>query len=355
MSESSLEPEKKGITRRQFLKWGAVAAGAAVLTSGEIEKRLIESFTQLLANPQNAEKALRFFADRLGNERENPHYRSMDKIIEEGIQQYEIQSGNRAFFRRRPEYQDFSYYQEKIEAATKSIGLLAEDPRKIVESILEELSPETKSAFVSADKNFGDYLGVMSDGGGMYERFCQEFPRDARKPFIGQELIDRVRVSTKKYIVETKDYVENEAQKNGDKPVSASRILSFFLDKNTGDISQSLIDTFTFLKFAARNDFESADFVASEGNIAWMKSNILDEYGSNAYDRETNEQINLIGKPYHSWNLVALLAYFPPEVVVIGGMYEQLTNLPAQKATKLNADLLTLVDLKKIELSLLSH
>lgn len=367
LSVSELEQtEKTGLTRRQFLKRAALAAagGAVVLSSGELENLTISGVLRFLENPQRAEATFRNIANRLGNERENPAFRPMVEILQEGIKEYEEKTGRKTYFQRNPDYRDYSYYEEKINKAAKDwFAVLPYDPRDFINVFtLRKVTPAIKTAILEVDRDFYGFPSFMSEvGGGMRARFIKEYPDYADKSWDKRKLAeDKIGDKIKEYLTEAKSYVESKVEKNENRPVSASKVFSFFLDKNEGDISQSLDDTFRFLKFAARNDFENADYTGNKvdrawSNVAWMRSHILDEYGSKNYSRETNGQLNLIGKPYHSWSLVSLLTYLPSEVVSVGNLFVQLVELPSQGVTKLHSDLVTVADLKKIESSLLSH
>lgn len=107
----------------------------------------------------------------------------------------------------------------------------------------------------------------------------------------------------------------------------------------------------------ARNNTNTGDFSADDFNIKWYKQNIKDEYQGPTYisPPEGEPVINLIGKPYHSWNLVAMLQFVPLEVVRIGGVQKQLSTFTEQGLGKTRADLQTLENLREVEQFLLSY
>ena len=139
-------------------------------------------------------------------------------------------------------------------------------------------------------------------------------------------------------------------RKDSNKPVSASMVLEYFLEKNNGNLAQSVFDTALFLKFMARNNPETGSGT-SEFNETWIKENIQDEYQGPSYSNpsEGESLINLVGKPYHSWNLVSLLQFFPVELIQAGGVYRQAITFKDQGLGKTRSDLQTLSNLRKIE------
>jgi hypothetical protein len=157
-----------------------------------------------------------------------------------------------------------------------------------------------------------------------------------------------------KELLATKLYVESKVKEEGE-AVSSSILLDYFLEKNSGNLPQSIFDVALFLKMAARTDLNTGTFTADNKNIWWYQKNIKDEFQGPSYNHTPKDEsaINLIGKPYHSWNLVALLYYLPANVVRAGGIYRQLTNFSAQGLGKTRADLQTLSDLREIESYLL--
>ncbi len=355
----SLKPYKQSrFNRRRFLQGSAaVVATGTIASSGQLEKAAINGLMKLFDDPKHGEDILHKAAESLGRNKENPHFRPIDLLIEEGIKVYEGQTGNKACFQRSIDYRDFAHYQKGVETASNSIGVLPTNPTKIAESLINSFPASAKSQFAAADDRIGNFFGVLSltDQSGLYERYCEENPNDRGKSFARQDMIDRGNQKAREYITEAKEFTETEAGKNGNRPISASKLLSFFLSKNNGDIASSLNDTYIFLKFASRNNFETGEAKADDVNVNWLKNNILDEYGSSSYATESDDLVNLIGKPYHSWNLVAMLAYFPPEIIEIGGIYRQLTHIDQQRADKLQSDLLTLSELKQADETLLSH
>lgn len=145
-------------------------------------------------------------------------------------------------------------------------------------------------------------------------------------------------------------FIEQRREASG-KPISSSELLGYFLERNEGDIAPSISDTAIFLKFMARSDPETAKASHTSFNKNWFQTNIADEYGGSSYSESLKDgsTINLIGKPYHSWSLVALLPFFPIELIHAAGVYRQLSTLKSQGISKSKADLQTLQDLRATE------
>ena len=161
--------------------------------------------------------------------------------------------------------------------------------------------------------NLGVALATGSGFNSRFERYLKDSPQLQNRRF------DLAKTEGKKYVDEAKNFVEEQAHKNG-KPVSSSRVFAYFLKQDQGSITEALFDTYIFLKFAARNSFATGQGgVAGEENVLWYKANITDEYGSSNYAVDSKNGLNKIGKAYHAWNLVALMAYLPKEFITWGG------------------------------------
>ena len=174
-------------------------------------------------------------------------------------------------------------------------------------------------------------------------------------------------------------YVESEVERNGGQPISASRILAYTLDRNNGDLAKSLWDTAIFLKFMARANLqalqrnEKAEFTGFDQrageNTQWFVDNILDEYGKvnpytayvgqafrddiNPSERTNFDQntslVNLIGEPYHVWQIAAYLDAFPPEIVNMFVGLNMYSTKESQGESKIAADMWGLVGLSDLD------
>jgi len=106
-----------------------------------------------------------------------------------------------------------------------------------------------------------------------------------------------------------------------------------------------------------RNDIDNrgqfvGDTPDSVKNIRWMKKNIHDDFEGLSYtDMEINDPriVNMIGKPYHSWFLIALLQFFPPPVIRAGCYYELFKHINEHGVDKIQADLKTLDELVMVD------
>ncbi len=352
---STINPQ---ISRRTFLKRAAIGTGATAigitLASGKIEKTLINITLDILKDPLKTSQTLESVAQKLGNEKDNPHFRQIHVIVNEGLLDYETKSGKKTFFKRNPAYKDWVFYQKKLIDARNSIGVVAQSPEEIAKYILTSLPDSVQQRYRQSATYLGNYELAFYNGSGMWNRLVKS----------DIDMSDNIAVATKskEYVFEAKNYIENQVKNHNNKPVSASNLFSFFLQKNEGNIAESLEDTYIFLKRAARNNFETGDFVGHQNDqnkpcVDWMKANVLDEYGAEPYDKPTDihNAINLVGKPYHTWNLLATIVWVPSQVVIIAGTREQLNYASSQGISKIETDLLTLADLQKTEELLLKH
>lgn len=350
------------LTRRDFLRKVVVGTVAGAAVGFEVSNNLasteklgIDLLRDFISNPNLSRDALIRTADVIDNKEVNSKFRDISSIVNEGISDYE-KSGGKAFFKRVDGYQGSDFYNAKINEFKNSIGILPKDPRELASLLTNSFPDDLQRGFLDSNWNISSYLDALPKAGGMFARLT-----DSGKGFTSDEVINRVKAESKSFLMEAKNFVEDKVRKKGE-PVSSSVLFTYFLDKNEGDISKSLIDTFGFLKFMARNDFDNGEFIGSDSNrnkrnIVWMKVNILDEFGSSNYAQAKNgdDSINLIGKPYHAWNLVSLLSSFPPEVVTEAGIFRQLTHLDAQGPKKLSSDLRVLADLSATEDVLLKY
>lgn len=163
----------------------------------------------------------------------------------------------------------------------------------------------------------------------------------------------------KAFYQRSKDYKEFVERKKMEpqNPISSSGLLEYYLEKNSGDLAKSVYDTAIFLKFMARSDLKTGKASYDPSTVKWFQENIKDEHKGPSYQNSADNKtlINLVGKPYHSWNLIALIAVFPVEFIHAAGVYRQLVTLRDQGIDKTKADLQTLQDLRKTEEVFLSY
>jgi len=361
-NDKSIRSELPTISRRDFLRFviPTTLVGAS-LALEELKKLFYEALIFGLENPKVSDKATlaALKVSESGPGSENPDYRPMADIIKEGISAYSEGNNQPAFFQRSAAYKDPEYYASVVKEFT-SESVLPQMPNKVVDKITSSFPPEAYEAFIQSSCVATNFELLFVPGSGFDIRFRKRHPEYAYKNGSYLKLsFERFRLMEqegKSEMEEMKQWVE-EKSKETKKPISTSLILARFLEKNMGNISYSIFDTALFLKFMARIDLDSGRFSPSEFNIQWYKQHIKDEYQGPTYTStlESETAINLIGKPYHSWNLVALLQFFPPELVRAGGLQRQLSNFDQQSLEKTRADLQTLENLRETEQLLLSY
>lgn len=291
---------------------------------------------------------------------ENPDYRPFLDILKEGISIYSEQSDQSLFFQRIDDYENEYYYANIIREHSLS-SPFPQLPNTYVTDIVQNLPEGAFEAYFQSQSVMRDFDHLFTKGSGFDKRFRTRHPElvHASGLYIDtpeSSLLSIMLSEGKLEINELKTKIEKQSQKTK-QPVSASFILAHFLDKNEGDIALSIFDTAIFLKFMARNDPETGIFAPGEYNVNWYNSYIKDEYQGPLFASppEGETALNLIGKPYHSWNLVAMLHFVPIEIIRIGGIQKQLSTFSAQGLSKTRADLQTLNSLEEIEQYLLTY
>ena len=342
MGENTAE---RTITRRKFLEFAVKGTISAALAVKGLEQVFYRSLISGLASPDTNDKAataaLRISESAPNSE--NPDYRPMTEIIKEGISDYQKQTGKSVFFQRIKEYKGPEYYAGVIKRFALS-GLIPQSPNKIVSKLIYSLPGEALAAHSQSSIKIESFDQLYTDGTGFESRYKERHSGSRSE-------------EGKLEINELRRRIEDKSKETGE-PVSASFVLSHFLGKNNGDLSHSIFDTAVFLKFMARNDPESGNYLPSDVvNVVWYRQNIKDEYQGPSYNFPPKNEtaINLIGKPYHSWNLVAMLQFVPVEVIRVGGVQKQILNFKEQGLGKLRSDLQTLKDLRETEKLLLSY
>lgn len=351
-TESQTKRPRFKFSRREFLRLGPpVVAGLVVGLKG-LEQTFYKSLS-LGINDSHTNDVLTASALKISEtapNSENSNFRSMTNIIREGISQY-LQSGKSVFFEKSPSYKDSGYYADKINETTSNL-LTIKTPNEVLDHLTGSFSVEAQEAFNQSSSLATGYDLLFVPGSGFLSRFRRSHPEYhyVEGTFTGSvERYNKMDREGSRQLKELRLWIEGQSKKKGG-PISSSQILTYFLEKNEGDISQSIFDTGIFLKFAARTDSETGEYSATMDNVSWFKQNILDEFqGPSYHSIDGEEAINLIGKPYHSWNLAAFLYFFPAEIVRLGGIQRQLDNFSQQGLAKTRADLQTLNDLREVE------
>lgn len=362
VAKKTTQEKPRKLTKREFLKAAVGGAVGAALFIKSLEKTFYEGLIAGLTNPDINDKtttaALKI--SEAAPDSENPKFRPIAEIIEESVDRYKSKRRASIIYIRSKDYRDASYYAETIDKLASS-RIIPRKPSEILEELKKAIPHEAYQAYLE-----GEYIGNMGFkdyfplGSGFYERFKEkhsEIIRDDGYIESYDKLFEEMERDGRTEMNEMRKFVEEKRISNDGQPISCSVILERFLEKNKGNLSNSIFDTALFLKFMARNDPNTGQFKPEEFNVEWFKENTLDEYQGPSYteEQQSANTLNLIGKPYHSWNLVALLKFFPNEIVRAGGLYRQLGSIGEQGVGKTRSDLQTLEDLRRTEQLLLSY
>ncbi|MBI5356719.1 hypothetical protein HZB78_03845 [Candidatus Collierbacteria bacterium] len=250
--------------------------------------------------------------------------------------------------------------------------------------------PEARRVWSWSDGGIMGFADCLSLKSGFYDRaaiktgldlrILELKSRDPRRIDFIQAHKNIIDSAVSQDLYEIKNHVEQLVKANHGQPVSASKILEFILDRDSGDLAKSLRDMAIFSKVMARNNFSTGEFVGyspeSVVNQIWMSNHIFDEYGRVGSYRELDEnfykyvgkmsiiprswnmvddvdqdlsRINQVGKFPHAWNILFLLEILPPVIIKLGVMDRQYRTFATQGPVKTAADLRTLLELSAIE------
>lgn len=355
-------PTKKPnkLSRRDFLKLFAAAAVTAPFAVAEVQKAILRAFSSGLSLPGATDRVVSAAntAAEISKNPENQGFRPINEIIKEGITNFEEKTDKKVFYQRSKDYKELGYYRKILDEISAST-ILPRTPENILEKFKDYLPYEAQQAYFSSDLRITSFPEVFAEGSGLYERFKKRHPSffgDRGQVVNYDKFFEAMEVEGHAEIKEAKEFAERKRTET-ESPLSSSSLLEYYLEKNEGDLARSIYDTALFLKFMARSDLQTARASYGPSTVKWFQENIKDEYQGPSYrDSGDNETlINLVGKPYHSWNLVALTAFFPVEFVHAAGVYRQLATMRDQGISKTKADLQTLQDLRKTEQMFLSY
>lgn len=352
------EPRK--LTRRNFLRISLAAGAAAPLVAVGVEKAILKGFSTGLSLPGATDHLVTVAnkAAEISKASENQEFKPIYEIIKEGVNNFEASTGKKVFYRRSKDYKDLTYYRKTLDEIS-ALTVIPRSPTDILEKFKDYLPYEAQQAYFSSNLRIMSYPEIFAEGSGLYKRFKDRHPTlfGERGQIVNYDkFFEAMEVEGPMEMKGTKDFVEQKKVESGG-PVSTSVLLQHYLEKNEGDLARSIYDTALFLKFMARSDLQTAYYHADETTVRWFQENIKDEYRGSSYvgSGDTEALINLLGKPYHSWNLVALTAFFPVEFIHTAGVYRQLVTMHEQGIDKTKADLQTLQDLRQTEQVLISY
>lgn len=321
---------------------------------------------------------------------ENKRFRPYSQVIEEGIRNFEAGHPEMpVFWRRGPNYMRVAdYFREITRTHADEDGLLeASSPLKIVLLALQQRSgPEE-----------------------VKQRLLGYFPADVVNLIKRSDATSEFEINPEySESVEVLDYscVKSEIERiyeeqPTEEPLSTARVLEIILEQSSGDLAAALYHLAGFYKyFSRRTDTNDTDWNQEWANW-WFKKYIADEYsglvpwqnlsgndvpyygnqhrvlqrvlgrvfrggGGNpgeviVNDGENNQGeepatiyydfslSNQIGKAYHAANLAALLESFPPEAIAFMVAGEYLQYGSEHGANKALADVMILLELRKVE------
>jgi hypothetical protein len=167
------------------------------------------------------------------------------------------------------------------------------------------------------------------------------------------------------------EYAKNCYRKLGNKRISSSIMLAYFIHNNNGDILKGIWDTATWFKIAARNEIptleynpnrQKADFLnnifvdesSQTVSINWVIDNVAkDDQILNSSDRTFHPEwkdympVNRAGDFYHFWTIIGVCAVMSPDLAkrTIGTM---LTDSSQYGRVKISTDEETVAKAEKI-------
>lgn len=346
-------PSDRKLSRRRLLVGSVTGLVTAPFIGTQLERVVMDGFAKGLMAPGttdsliNSAKAL----VETASSNENPNARPLHELIGSAVANFERRSSKKVHYKRSPDYKDKEYYSSALAKLAPTV--LPKNPNDILEEFTKTIPGDAFFAYVSSHTRTTSFPFVYVSGSGLDERFKERHSELFKTGSIVRsvEALRAMEVEGKRDMDEIRNFVESRRAELG-KPISSSYVLEYFLERNSGDLAASINDTAIFLKFMARSDLQTARRPSKPSdNQTWFQTNLLDEYAGSSYQNPPSGESleNLIGKPYHSWNLAAMLQFFPIEVIHVAGVYRQLSTLDTQGLNKTKADLHTLQNLRSIE------
>lgn len=313
------QKQKSHFTRRDFLKWSAVAAGGAILwpwMKDRGEQTVAHSGLELLEDPEKLDGMINLMGSGLENFalsdkrflgapviKINPNYRLILTQLTEAVNNYRRQSG-KVYFPRIEGYESDAYYLRKIKETMDSPNARREripGDRFFMGYNLSVLRDLHEANFPSGIKeivgqsqsHYTSFLGYIFIKSGIFDRVSSRTGLDLsllkegwRSPkwenftSVHRQVLN---IAAKEEFERLKALTESQVARNSGSPVSASSVLEILLNDNHGDLAKSIRDLEIFLRFMARNSLENGNATGesedSVKNQKWMSDNILDEYG----------------------------------------------------------------------------
>lgn len=339
----------------------------------------------------------------------NNEYRQINEILQEGIDNYYSAGGENIFYKRyRLSSDQEKKFEENIRNKIKKYLYLGDYYPDLAGFILGvDLFPntlffdrKTSLAFrYSWRISIQQYSDIIFPGSGLYsllEKDTDMLNYTGRKKRSFQFILDggelnwdeefkgMINLKIGEWIREAKNYIENR----NEIPVSAGKILGYFLKKNNGNLAGSIWDTAILFKLLTRFDHinykpiiivsagtldhgpnlinassYAAQYIKDEysrvNNFNLLKNNLDKEYGKDSLKNYYSEDpeislVSRVGIPYHVMNTLALLQYLPSDVIKVLVSVENLGNLSEQGVSKTEVNNKLLLDLDNIDVFLRS-
>lgn len=408
------ESTPNSITRRALIQRAMLAgfaftqAGRAVRYLDDAYKNIGRSLAEFTDNPDRMQllikslsEALRFSSCREVQEtygvelEDNPDYRPMLEIIQEAVEAYSAQ-GNQVEFGFHPDRQTDEHYANLINEWVSCIkiddvkGVLAGDPDTVakVGEIKKHLMHAVDKDVILTAASFSQYdygelryepdstLGrqvreIEMYAGGLPLRQLRQVAGIDNSTLSRERVTgELVRLQISEQILSVYHEVLASAEPES---ISASTILVKFLEHNHGHLSRAIVDTGIFLELMARNDLETGAFLPDVDRgrfpeVVERFRSLRDEYSviGRHFSTETARRlslgvdpaykdlspINLVGSPYHVWQIVGLLYSFPPGLIqraVLATQLFEFNPLENGEPPRNQGSLKTLTDLRVLE------
>lgn len=314
----------------------------------------------------------------------NHNFRPINEIVSEGLKLYEEGGG-------KPKLEPIAIPDPKLTLSdietvvTKTLGREVGDTRKIppVDELAEAVHKRIFefNYFTATANNFSweiyasysEYVKVYPLGGLLKELIEKNgLPREDWAQFDFRSVVGNAAFAeAPEYFRLVRQNVRERCFQPSS-PVSASRILAYFLELNDGRMGDSLWDTAILLKMFCRNIENTGNYIGKSPEevqhqlVGDVSTKILDEYslagnyhlleklsGNGLIKPEDDNlelsPLNRVGALYHGWNIAALLTIFPAEYVIAGIVRQQLGTFSRQGYAKVAADLAVASRLKRVE------
>lgn len=327
--------ESKTLSRRDFLKIGALTVGSIALSQTEIGKKA----TSLLTGPNTEWISSEIPPELLGKEIpiKNEFYRQPLIILNEGISLYEDWRKDdsnlpEVSYNKPPNYIDTQRMASLLTKGTPAgwflDGLIGND----------QTDHNTIEFSMGGVRSF-DYIVVANPGTGLIRQVKDEYKQKTQRDFdlSTDDQEQFLKTNCLQWFDDAKKFIGREVDKKGKQ--STSLLFAYFLHKNKGNLNESMWDTTLWLKVAGRNDLQTweqkptrqgaelltkifKDEFSLSISANWVFENVPpDSVVLNSPEKYLNMQfkdyitVNRAGSFYHPWNIMALSTCASPFIL----------------------------------------